>query len=176
MQMGASCVNTNKPRWINKKDLLDRVMKSVGDFTSVFADIEMDALPVSECVVEREKSMTAIVGFEGTCTGVVWASCSESFAELMASRMRRVDLCRIEEGKRTAMVDMITLLGGDIRLLFSRTTKDMRLSEISVFKTDESDCLKIIENPANLRCQFGHGDEHLYVGVMLGKNVHIPSD
>ncbi len=174
MQIDASCVNTNKPQWINKNDLLDRVMKSVGDFTSVFADIEMDSLPASEYVIEQDKAMTAIIGFEGACNGVAWASCSESFAELMASRMKRVELSRLEEGKRAAMVDMVTLLGGDIRLLFSPANKEIRLSEISVYKTDEFDCSEIIENPANLRCQFKHSDEHLYVGVMLGKNVHIP--
>jgi len=92
----------------------------------------------------------------------------------MASRMKRVELSRLEEGKRAAMVDMVTLLGGDIRLLFSPANKEIRLSEISVYKTDEFDCSEIMENPANLRCQFKHSDEHLYVGVMLGKNVHIP--
>lgn len=176
MPTGSSSLNKTKPRWVNKNDLLNRVMKSVGDFTSVFADIEMDALPESECVVEQEKAMTAIVSFEGACSGIAWASCSESFAELMASRMKRVELSRIEEGKRAAMVDMITLLGGDIRLLFSPSNKDIRLSEISVYKTDEFDCSKIIENPANLRCQFRHSDEHLYVGVMLGKSVHVPRE
>ncbi len=174
MQIDVSCLKTTKPHWINKNDLLDRVMQSVGDFTSVFADIEMDNLPTSENNFEQEKFMTAIVGFEGACNGVAWASCSESFAELMANRMKRVDLTRIEEGKRAAMTDMITLLGGDIRLLFSPANKDIRLSEISVYKADEFDCSEIIENPANLRCQFKHIDEHLYVGVLLGKCVQIP--
>jgi len=176
MRIDVTCLNTTKPCWVNKNDLLDRVMKSVGDFTSVFADIEMENLPTSEYVVEQDNFMTAIVGFEGACSGVAWARCSESFAELMAIRMRRVDLSCVEDAKRAAMIDMITLLGGDIRLLFSPANKDIRLSEISVYKADEFDCSGIIENPANLRCQFRHSNEHLYVGVMLGKNVQKHRD
>jgi len=175
MLMNTPCMNKQKSHWIEDSDLLARVMKSVGDFASVFADMELDNLPASDQQAETQESITAMVSFEGSCRGVAWASCSESFAALMASRLRRVDLSLVEEGKRAAMIDMITLLGGDIRLLFSPACNEVRLSGISVFKSSEADCSEIIRHPGNLRCLFSHSNEHLHVGVMLDKDIRLPS-
>lgn len=173
MLKNGPCMNRQKSYWIEEQDLLDRVMKSVGDFASVFADMELDSMMEPEEEAHQE-GMTALVRFEGNYKGVVWASCSESFAELIACRLRRVDLSQIEEGKRAAMIDMVTLLGGDIKLMFSPSKSDVRLTGVSVFKPEEADCSDIIRNPDNLRCMFKHSNEHLHVGVMLGKDFSIP--
>lgn len=175
MLMNGPCTNKQKFYWIEEQDLLDRVAKSVGDFASVFADMELDSLPSPEQDAVQE-GLTALVGFEGNCKGVVWASCSESLAELIACRLRRVDLSHIEEGKRAAMIDMVTLLGGDIKLMFSPSRSDVRLTGVSVFKSAEVDCSEIINHPENLRCLFKHSNEHLHVGVMLGKDFPIPPE
>ena len=166
--------NSKKYRHIIKEDLLDRVAKSVVDFTSVFAGIEIDPLPFSDSPCEEE-FITAFIGFEGACNGVAWASCSESFAELMASRLKRIDPTRIEEGKRAAMTDMITILGGDIRLLLSPVASDIKLSEISVLKTSEFDSTPITGQRESIRCTFRHINEHIHAGVMICNKLRMPN-
>jgi len=173
MTKNARAIFRHKSRWIDENDLLERVTKSVGDFASVFADMELDRVPVSEGCELPEKAITAVIGFEGACTGVAWACCSEALAKQIAGRLRDPDQTETEEGTRAAMADMVTLLGGDIGLLLSPAKRDVRLSGIEVFRSGEADFDAIVGHPDNLRCLFRHSNEQLQAGFRLDRDMKL---
>jgi CheY-specific phosphatase CheX len=167
MQLDVAAVRIPRQLFVDRGDLLDRIKLSINDFSTIFADMEMEHVSHDEEHVRLDGAITGIVSFEGAYKGLVWARCSESFAALMANRLKSAEEELLDNHAREAVGEMVNILGGELRLFLSPGGRRIELSSPSVFKGNELDSSGFETTPTHLCCTFQHGLERLHVGVVL---------
>jgi len=158
-------------RWIPKDELLKRIRKCVKDFTTVFVNLELDQEQAPSDMAAPDSAVTAMIGFSGAYQGVVWVRCSEPLAERIAVGMWGNEPNGIDHNVQHALVEMVNILGEDIKLFLSPHGRGVTLSIASVFQGEELCGPNLIDCPESLLCSFLHQGERLLVGMMVKKSL-----
>lgn len=158
-------------RWIAKDELMQRVRKSVSDFTAICANLELEHEHPLPDPAGPASAVTALIAFDGAYQGMVWAHCSEPLAVRMAAGMRCDVSDGIDEGVCDAMGEMVNILGGEVKLFLSPGGRDVALSLPAAFHGNGMYCQKFVPSPDSLFCSFLHGGDRLLVGVMMRKTL-----
>jgi len=158
-------------RWMHKEDIIKRIRKCIEDFTTVFVNLELDHEQVPADTAAPDPAVTAMIGFSGTYQGVVWVCCSEPLAERIAIGMWGNEPNGINHTVRHALVEMVNILGEDIKLFFSPNGHGVTLSVASVFHGEDLCGPDLIGASESLTCSFLHQGERLLAGVMVKKSL-----
>lgn len=164
-------LDASRFRWIPKDDLLTRIMKCVKDFTTVFVNLELDHEQVEADTAASGSALTAMIGFSGDFHGVVWVRCSEPLAERIAVGMWGNEPHGTDHNVRRALVEMVSIIGEDIKRFLSPQGRGVTLSIASVLRDDELCGPDLIGCPESLLCSFLHQGERLLVGMTVKKSL-----
>jgi len=174
MKLDATTARMYRKQHINREELISRIRLSVGDFSSVLADLQMEELSSEDAHVAPESAVTGVVNFEGAYRGYVWASCSRSLASHMAERQTGCHGESHADPVGQLVGEMVNILGGELRLFLSPADRKIELSPPTVYHDDQEEFSDWTSDPNRLCCAFQHGEERLQVGVVLKRSLPVP--
>lgn len=163
---------TRKPRFhmFSHGELHQRMLDSARNLFSVMADIALE-----ECHegpdVQQEKWVTALVGFEGTYSGLVALHCPEPLARRIAAGLLCVAGDVAVEDVHDAMGEVVNILGGDVKLFLAGGGREVRLSTPSVFEGDRDFHAEFLAVPETVSCTLNEGGERLLIGVQISSRA-----
>ena len=159
---------TCNPRYhmISRDLLQQRLLQSTCNVFTVMADIALE-----ECSdgpdEQQEHWVTAMVGFEGTYSGLVVLHCPEPLARRIAAGLVCSDADMHVQEVHDAMGEVVNILGGDIKLLMDNGGRHVHMSIPSVFKGDGTFHSEFMTVPDTVTFTLSTGDERLLVGVHI---------
>ncbi|MBC7961452.1 MAG: chemotaxis protein CheX [Steroidobacteraceae bacterium] len=124
--------------------------------TMVMMDIT-DEFPLKEPVSRFKCSITGMVGFAGTYSGVISIHCPVELALKITSNMLGIDCDEINDDLNDAVGEIANMLGGSVKQVLSKGGLDIKLSiptvisgeDYTVNSLSDMDCVVIpfvIEN------------------------------
>ena len=124
--------------------------------TMVMMDIT-DEFPLKEPVSRFKCSITGMVGFAGTYSGVISIHCPVELALKITSNMLGIDCDEINDDLNDAIGEIANMLGGSVKQVLSKGGLDIKLSiptvisgeDYTVNSLSDMDCVVIpfvIEN------------------------------
>lgn len=127
-----------------------------------------DDLPLSEPINRFKCSITGMVGFAGTYSGVISIHCPVSLALKITSSMLGMECDEVNDDLNDAIGEIANMLGGSVKLVLSKGGLDVKLSiptvisgeDYTVNSLSDIDCVVI---PFNL------DGEKFLVGLTLKK-------
>ena len=150
-----------------------QLSKFVVDATrEVFSTMVMmdpaDDYPLKEPINRFKCSITGMVGFAGTYSGVVSIHCPVSLALKITSGMLGVDCDEVNDDLNDAIGEIANMLGGSVKQVLSKGGLDIKLSiptvisgeDYTVNSLSDSDCVII---------PFNVDDNKFIVGLTLKK-------
>lgn len=135
--------------------------------TMVMMDLT-DDYPLKEPVKRFKCSITGMVGFAGTYSGVISMHCPANLAMKITSNMLGMECDEVNEDLNDAIGEISNMLGGSVKQVLSKGGLDVKLSiptvisgeDYTVNSLSDSDCVVI---------PFVIGDEKFLVGLVLKK-------
>lgn len=159
-----------KPRFhmFSCDELHSRMLASARNVFSVMADITLE-----ECYggpgVLHENWVTALVGFEGTYSGLVALHCPEPLARRAAAGLLCTDQELDAQELCDAMGEVVSILSGDMKLFLNSGGRQVRLSIPSVFVGDGDFHNEFAAVPETVTFTMSAGDERLLIGVQISR-------
>lgn len=156
------------PRYhmISRYDLQQRLLHSARNIFDIMADIALE-----EChegpVDQQEEWVTALIGFEGSYSGLVVLHCPEPLARRIACGLLCAGDDVAVQDVHDAMGEVVNILGGDIKLLLDGGGKLVHLSVPSVFDGDTGFHDEFMMVPETVSLAMSTGAERLLVGVQI---------
>jgi len=151
----------------------EELAKYVIDATKeVFSTMVMmdptDDYPMREPVNRFKCSITGMVGFAGTYSGVISMHCPVSLAMKITSNMLGMECDEVNEDLNDAIGEISNMLGGSVKQVLSKGGLDVKLSiptviageDYTVNSLSDSDCVVI---------PFKVDDDKFLVGLVLKK-------
>ncbi|HEY3308087.1 MAG TPA: chemotaxis protein CheX [Desulfuromonadaceae bacterium] len=144
----------------------------IGATREVFSTMVMmdpaDDYPLKESVNRFKCSITGMVGFAGTYSGVISIHCPIALALKITSNMLGVECDEVNEDLNDAIGEIANMLGGNVKQVLSKGGLDVKLSiptviageDYTVNSLSDSDCVVI---------PFNVGDNKFIVGLTLKK-------
>ncbi|OGT99007.1 MAG: chemotaxis protein CheX [Geobacteraceae bacterium GWC2_48_7] len=144
----------------------------IGSTREVFSTMVMmdpsDDLPLIEPINRFKCSITGMVGFAGTYSGVISIHCPVSLALKITSSMLGMECDEANDDLNDAIGEIANMLGGSVKLVLSKGGLDVKLSiptvisgeDYTVNSLSDIDCVVI---PFNL------DGEKFLVGLTLKK-------
>jgi len=135
--------------------------------TMVMMDV-IDDFPLKEPVSRFKCSITGMVGFAGTYSGVISIHCPVALALKVTSNMLGIECDEVNEDLNDAIGEIANMLGGNVKQVLSKGGLDVKLSiptvisgeDYTVNSLSDNDCVVV---PFNV-------EEHtLLVGLTLKK-------
>jgi chemotaxis protein CheX len=125
-----------------------------------------DDYPLKEPINRFKCSITGMVGFAGTYSGVISIHCPVALALKITSSMLGMECDEVNEDLNDAIGEIANMLGGNVKQVLSKGGLDIKLSiptvisgeDYTVNSLSESDCVVI---PFNIN------DEKFIVGLTL---------
>lgn len=140
----------------------------------VFATMVMmevtDNFPMKEPVSRFKCSITGMVGFAGTYSGVISIHCPVALALKVTSNMLGIECDEVNDDLNDAIGEIANMLGGSVKQVLSKGGLDVKLSiptvisgeDYTVNSLSDSDCVVI---------PFSVEDQTLLVGLTLKKEL-----
>lgn len=151
----------------------EELAKYVIDATKeVFSTMVMmdptDDYPMREPVNRFKCSITGMVGFAGTYSGVISMHCPVSLAMKITANMLGMECDEVNEDLNDAIGEISNMLGGSVKQVLSKGGLDVKLSiptviageDYTVNSLSDSDCVVI---------PFKVDDDKFLVGLVLKK-------
>ncbi|RII29985.1 MAG: chemotaxis protein CheX [Geobacter sp.] len=151
----------------------EQLAKYVIDATrEVFSTMVMmdpaDDYPIKEPLNRFRCSITGMVGFAGTYSGVVSIHCPVALALKITSSMLGMECEEVNEDLNDAIGEIANMLGGNVKQVLSKGGLDVKLSiptvisgeDYTINSLSDSDCVVI---PFNI------DDDRFIVGLTLKK-------
>lgn len=156
------------PRYhmISRFDLHQRLMHSARNVFNVMADIALEECH-EEVADQQQEWVTALIGFEGSYSGLVVLHCPEPLARRTASSLLCAGDDIAVQDVHDAMGEVVNILGGDIKLLLDGGGKQVQLSVPSVFDGDTGFHDDFMMVPETVALAMSTGDDRLLVGVQI---------
>ncbi len=128
----------------------------------------VDDYPLKEPVKRFKCSITGMVGFAGTYSGVISIHCPVVLALKMTSNMLGMECEEVNEDLNDAIGEIANMLGGNVKQVLSKGGLDVKLSiptviageDYTVNSLSDSDCVVI---------PFHIDDNRFIVGLTLTK-------
>lgn len=163
---------TPNPRFhmIARGELQQRLQDSACNIFSVMADIPLVECP--EALDDPQPDwVTAMIGFEGTYSGLVALHCPEPLARRAAAGL----LCMAGEVEQhdlfDAMGEVVNILGGDLKLFLDSGGRQVQLSTPSVFTGGREFHDEFFAHLATVTCNLAAGCDRLLVGVQVSRSA-----
>lgn len=166
MSLNAAIVAATK---FSEEDLAKYVIDATKEVFSTMVMMDpTDEYPMQEPVNRFKCSITGMVGFAGTYSGVISMHCPVSLAMKITSNMLGMECDEVNEDLNDAIGEISNMLGGSVKQVLSKGGLDVKLSiptviageDYTVNSLSDSDCVVI---PFNIE-----GDRFL-VGLVLKK-------
>lgn len=118
--------------------------------TMVMMDV-VDDFPLKEPVSRFKCSITGMVGFAGTYSGVISIHCPVSLAQKITSNMLGIECDEINEDLNDAIGEIANMLGGSVKQVLSKGGLDVKLSiptvisgeDYTVNSLSDNDCVVV---------------------------------
>jgi len=118
--------------------------------TMIMMDI-VDQFPMKEPVSRFKCSITGMVGFAGSYSGVISIHCPVELALKITSNMLGVECDEVNEDLNDAIGEIANMLGGSVKQVLSKGGLDVKLSiptvisgeDYTVNSLSDSDCVVI---------------------------------
>jgi chemotaxis protein CheX len=154
---------------LTEEQLAQYIISSTRDLFSTMVMMDpSDDLPLSEPINRFKCSITGMVGFAGTYSGVISIHCPVNLALKITSSMLGMECDEVNDDLNDAIGEIANMLGGSVKLVLSKGGLDVKLSiptvisgeDYTVNSLSDIDCVVI---PFNL------DGEKFLVGLTLKK-------
>ena len=120
-------------------------------FTTMIMMEPKDDFPMREPVSRFKCSITGMVGFAGTYSGVISIHCPVSLAMKITSNMLGMECDEVNDDLNDAIGEIANMLGGSVKQVLSKGGLDVKLSiptvisgeDYTVNSLSDSDCVVI---------------------------------
>ena len=110
-----------------------------------------DEFPLKEPVSRFKCSITGMVGFAGTYSGVISIHCPVALALKITSNMLGIDCDEVNDDLNDAIGEIANMLGGSVKQVFSKGGLDVKLSiptvisgeDYTVNSLSDNDCVVV---------------------------------
>lgn len=166
MSLNAEIAASSK---ITEEQLAGYVIDSTREvFTTMVMMDPSDDFPLKEPIHRFQCSITGMVGFAGTYSGVISIHCPVKLAMKITSSMLGMECEEINEDLNDAIGEIANMLGGNVKQVLSKGGLDVKLSiptvisgeDYTVNSLSDSDCVVI---------PFSVEDSRFLVGLTLKK-------
>ncbi|MHB8122379.1 MAG: chemotaxis protein CheX [Desulfuromonadaceae bacterium] len=144
----------------------------IGATREVFSTMVMmeiaDDFPLKEPVSRFKCSITGMVGFAGTYSGVISIHCPVSLALKITSNMLGVDCDEVNEDLNDAIGEIANMLGGSVKQVLSKGGLDVKLSIPTVISGEDYTVNSLSDNDCVV-VPFTVEDHTMLVGLTLKK-------
>ena len=114
------------------------VTSATKDVFSTMVMMEVvDDFPLNEPVSRFKCSITGMVGFAGTYSGVISIHCPVPLALKITSNMLGIDCAEVNEDLNDAIGEIANMLGGSVKQVLSKGGLDVKLSIPTVISGEE---------------------------------------
>jgi chemotaxis protein CheX len=118
--------------------------------TMVMMDV-VDDFPLKEPVSRFKCSITGMVGFAGTYSGVISIHCPVVLAQKVTSNMLGIECDEVNEDLNDAIGEIANMLGGSVKQVLSKGGLDVKLSiptvisgeDYTVNSLSDNDCVVV---------------------------------
>lgn len=154
---------------MNEEQLAKYVIDATREVFSTMVMMDpMDDYPIKEPLNRFRCSITGMVGFAGTYSGVVSIHCPVALALKITSSMLGMECEEVNEDLNDAIGEIANMLGGNVKQVLSKGGLDVKLSiptvisgeDYTINSLSDSDCVVI---PFNI------DDDRFIVGLTLKK-------
>lgn len=135
--------------------------------TMVMMDV-VDDFPLKVPVSRFKCSITGMVGFAGTYSGVISIHCPVDLALKITSNMLGIDCDEINEDLNDAIGEIANMLGGSVKQVLSKGGLDVKLSIPTVISGEDYTVNSLSDNDCVV-VPFTVNDHTLLVGLTLKK-------
>lgn len=135
--------------------------------TMVMMEIS-DEFPLKEPVSRFKCSITGMVGFAGTYSGVISIHCPVALALKITSNMLGVDCDEVNEDLNDAIGEIANMLGGSVKQVLSKGGLDVKLSIPTVISGEDYTVNSLSDNDCVV-VPFTVEEHTLLVGITLKK-------
>lgn len=135
--------------------------------TMVMMDV-VDDFPLKEPVSRFKCSITGMVGFAGTYSGVISIHCPVALALKVTSNMLGIECDEINEDLNDAIGEIANMLGGSVKQVLSKGGLDVKLSIPTVISGEDYTVNSLSDNDCVV-VPFTAEGETLLVGLTLKK-------
>ncbi len=135
--------------------------------TMVMMDVAGD-FPLKEPVSRFKCSITGMVGFAGTYSGVISIHCPVSLALKITSNMLGVDCDEVNDDLNDAIGEIANMLGGSVKQVLSKGGLDVKLSIPTVISGEDYTVNSLSDNDCVV-VPFAIEGHTLLVGLTLKK-------
>ncbi len=127
-----------------------------------------DDYPLREPITRFKCSITGMVGFAGTYSGVISIHCPVSLALKITSSMLGMECDEVNEDLNDAIGEIANMLGGSVKQVLSKGGLDVKLSIPTVISGEDY----TVNSLSDIDCvviPFRADDERFLVGLTLTK-------
>ncbi len=128
----------------------------------------VDSFPLKEPVSRFKCSITGMVGFAGTYSGVISIHCPVTLALKITSNMLGIDCDEVNEDLNDAIGEIANMLGGSVKQVLSKGGLDVKLSIPTVISGEDYTVNSLSDNDCVV-VPFTVEDHTLLVGITLKK-------
>ncbi|MBW4054175.1 MAG: chemotaxis protein CheX [Proteobacteria bacterium] len=128
----------------------------------------LDSFPLKEPVSRFKCSITGMVGFAGTYSGVISIHCPVALALKITSNMLGIDCDEVNEDLNDAIGEIANMLGGSVKQVLSKGGLDVKLSIPTVISGEDYTVNSLSDNDCVV-VPFTVVDHTLLVGITLKK-------
>ncbi len=128
----------------------------------------VDDFPLKEPVSRFKCSITGMVGFAGTYSGVISIHCPVSLALKITSNMLGVDCDEVNEDLNDAIGEIANMVGGSVKQVLSKGGLDVKLSIPTVISGEDYTVNSLSDNDCVV-VPFTVEDHTMLVGLTLKK-------
>lgn len=155
---------------ISQDELQYRMLESMRKIFSVLADIALKEC--QERLDELEENwVSAMVGFEGSYSGLVALHCPEPLARRITSGLLQAVGEVDGQDILDAMGEVVNILGGDLKLYLDSDGRQVSMSIPMVFVGDSEFKDEFMLGKDTVTCTMAAGTERLLIGIQLNKNT-----
>jgi chemotaxis protein CheX len=127
-----------------------------------------DDFPLKEPVSRFKCSITGMVGFAGTYSGVISIHCPVPLALKITSNMLGIDCDEVNEDLNDAIGEIANMLGGSVKQVLSKGGLDVKLSIPTVISGEDYTVNSLSDNDCVV-VPFTVAEHTLLVGLTLKK-------
>jgi chemotaxis protein CheX len=135
--------------------------------TMVLLDV-VDDFPLKEPVSRFKCSITGMVGFAGTYSGVISIHCPVDLALKITSNMLGIECDEVNEDLNDAIGEIANMLGGSVKQVLSKGGLDVKLSIPTVISGEDYTVNSLSDNDCVV-VPFAVEGHTLLVGLTLKK-------
>lgn len=156
---------------LTEQQLSDYIISSTLDvFSTMISDLSIGAdFPLKEPLTRFQCSITGMVGFAGTYSGVISLHCPVLLAKDITSSMLGVDAAELNESSEDlhdAIGEIANMLGGSIKMVLSKGGMDVKLSVPTII-SGENYTVEVLSDVDCVVIPFNVAEHRFLVGLTL---------